>query len=239
VPAPESAEHLALMRVIDEPYTRTPFYGSRRITADLHRQGYAVNRTRVHRLMHTMGLAAIEPRPRLSVRHVEQQVSPDVLHDGVIQRPSQVWSADITSGPMRHGVMSLVAILDWYSRSVLSWQLSNTMDGAFCVMAWEQALAQGRPEVFNTDQGAQCTALAFTTRVAAAHVAISRDGRGRVLDNIFVERLWRTVKYEDMYLKDYGSVLEMEAGLAAYFWFYHHQRLHHALEYPTPAEVHF
>jgi putative transposase len=168
--------------------------------------------------MHTMGLEAIEPRPRLSVRHVEQQVSPDVLHDGV---------------------MSLVAILDWYSRSVLSWQLSNTMDGAFCVMAWEQALAQGRPEVFNTDQGAQCTALAFTTRVAAAHVAISRDGRGRVLDNIFVERLWRTVKYEDMYLKDYGSVLEMEAGLAAYFWFYNHQRIHQALDYRTPAEVHF
>jgi putative transposase len=239
VPAQESAENLALMRVIDEHYTRTPFYGSRRITADLQRQGYAVNRKRVQRLMHTMGLETIYPHPRLSVRHVEHRVYPYLLHDVVIQRPSHVWSADITYVPMRHGVMYLVAILDWYSRYVLSWQLSNTMDVAFCLTALEQALAQGRPAVFNTDQGAQFTALAFTTRLAAAHVAISMDGRGRVFDNIFVERLWRTVKYEDIYLKDYGSVLEMEAGLAAYFWFYNHQRLHQALDYRTPAEVHF
>jgi putative transposase len=239
VPAQEGAENLALMRVIDEHYTRTPFYGSRRITADLQRQGYAVNRKRVQRLMHTMGLEAIYPRPRLSVRHGEHQVYPYLLHAVVIERPFQVWSADITYVPMRHGVMYLVAILDWYSRYVLSWQLSNTMDVAFCLTALEQALAQGRPEVFNTDQGAQFTSLAFTTRLVAAHVAISMDGRGRVFDNIFVERLWRTVKYEDIYLKDYGSVLEMEAGLAAYFWFYNHQRLHQALDYRTPAEVHF
>ena len=239
VPAQEGAENLALMRVIDEHYTRTPFYGSRRITADLQRQGYAVNRKRVQRLMHTMGLEAISPRPRLSVRHGEHQVYPYLLHAVVIERPFQVWSADITYVPMRHGVMYLVAILDWYSRYVLSWQLSNTMDVAFCLTALEQALAQGRPEVFNTDQGAQFTSLAFTTRLVAAHVAISMDGRGRVFDNIFVERLWRTVKYEDIYLKDYGSVLEMEAGLAAYFWFYNHQRLHQALDYRTPAEVHF
>ena len=239
VPAQEGAENLALMRVIDEHYTRTPFYGSRRITADLQRQGYAVNRKRVQRLMHTMGLEAIYPRPRLSVRHGEHQVYPYLLHAVVIERPFQVWSADITYVPMRHGVMYLVAILDWYSRYVLSWQLSNTMDVAFCLTALEQALAQCRPEVFNTDQGAQFTSLAFTTRLVAAHVAISMDGRGRVFDNIFVERLWRTVKYEDIYLKDYGSVLEMEAGLAAYFWFYNHQRLHQALDYRTPAEVHF
>ena len=239
VPAQESAENLALMRVIDEHDTRTPFYGSRRITADLQRQGDAVNRTRVQRLMHTMGLEAIYPRPRLSLRHADHQVYPYLLHDVVIHRPFQVWSADITYVPMRHGVMYLVAILDWYSRYVLSWQLSNTMDVAFCLTALEQALAQGRPEVFNTDQGAQLTSLAFTMRLAAAHVAISMDGRGRVFDNIFVERLWRTVKYEDIYLKDYGSVLEMEGGVAAYFWFYNHQRIHQGLEYRTPAEVHF
>lgn len=239
VPAQESAENLALMRVIDEHYTRTPFYGSRRMTADLQRQGYAVNRQRVQRLMHTMGLEALYPRPRLSGRPPDHQVYPYWLHDVVMHRPFQVWSADITYVPMRHGVMYLVAIVDWYSRYVLSWQLANTMDVACCLTALEQALAQGRPEVFNTDQGAQLTSLAFTLRVAAAHVAISMDGRGRVFDNIFVERLWRTVKYEDIYLKDYGSVPEMEVGVAAYFWFYHHQRLHQALEYRTPAEVHF
>jgi putative transposase len=238
VPAQESAENLALMRVIDEYYTRTPFYGSRRMTAYLQRQGYAVNRKRVQRLMHTMGLEAIYPRPRLSLRHADHQVYPYLLHDVVIHRPSQVWSADITYVPMRQGVMYLVAILDWYSRYVLSWQLSNTMDVAFCLTALEQALAQGRPEIFNTDQGAQFTSLAFTMRLAAAHVAISMDGRGRVFDNIFVERLWRTVKYEDLYLKDYGSVVEMEGGLAEYFWFYNHQRIHQALDYRTPAEVH-
>ena len=188
VPAQESAENLALMRVIDEQYTRTPFYGSRRMMADLQRQGYAVHRTRVQRLMHTMGREAIYPRPRLSVRHADHHVYPYVLHDVVSHRPFQVWSADLTYVPMRHGVMYLVAILDWYSRDVLSWQLSKTMDGACCLTALEQALAQGRPEVFNTDQGAQLTSWAFTTRLAAAHVAISMDGRGRVFDNIFVER---------------------------------------------------
>lgn len=202
VPAQESAEHLALMRLIDAPYTRTPFYGSRRMMVDLQRQGYAVNRKRGQRLRHTRGLEALYPRPRLSVRHADHHVYPYLLHDMVIHRPFQVWSADITYVPMRHGVMSLVAILDWYSRYVLSWQLSNTMDVACCLTALEQALAQGRPEVFNTDQGAQFTSLAFTTRLAAAHVALSMDGRGRVFDNIFVERLWRTVTYEDMYLKD-------------------------------------
>jgi putative transposase len=238
VPAQESAENLALMRAIDEHYTRTPCYGSRRMTADLQRQGYAVHRKRVQRLMHTMGLEAIYPRPRLSVRHADHQVYPYWLHDVVIHRPSQVWSADITYVPMRQGVMYLVAILDWYSRYVLSWQLSNTMDVAFCLTALEQALAQGRPEIFNTDQGAQFTSLAFTMRLAAAHVAISMDGRGRVFDNIFVERLWRTVKYADLYLKDYGSVVEMEGGLAEYCWFYNHQRIHQVLDYRTPAEVH-
>ena len=169
-----------------------------------------------------MGLEAIYPRSRLRLRHTDHPVIP-LAHD-VMHRPSQVWSAAITSVPMRQGVMYLVAILDWYSRYVLSWQLSNTMDVAFCLTALEQALAQGRPEIFNTDQGAQFTSLAFTMRLAAAHVAISMDGRGRVFDNIFVERLWRTVKYEDIYLKDYGSVLEMEVGVAAYFWFYNLQR---------------
>lgn len=238
VPAQESAETLVLMRVIDEHYTHTPCYGSRRMTAYLQRQGYAVHRKRVQRLMHTVGLEAISPRPRLSLRHADHQVYPYWLHDVVIHRPSQVWSADITYVPMRQGVMYLVAILDWYSRYVLSWQLSHTMDVAFCLKALEQALAQGRPEIFNTDQGAQFTSLAFTKRLVAAHVAISKDGRGRVFDNIFVERLWRTVKYADRYLKDSSSVVAMEGGLAEYCWFYNHQRIHQALDYRTPAEMH-
>jgi len=238
VPAQESAENLVRMRGLDAHDTRTPFDGSRRMTACLQRQGSAVHRQRVHRLMRTRGMAAIYPSPRRSLRSAAHQVYPYVLLFVVMHRPDQVWRADITDVPMRHGVMSLVAILDWYSRYVRSWQRSKTMEVAFCLTALEQALAQGRPEIFNTDQGAQLTSLTFTTRLAAAPVAISMDGRGRVFDNICVERLWRTVKYEDIDLQDYGSVLEMAGGLAEYFWCSNHQRLHQALDDRTPAEVH-
>jgi putative transposase len=239
VPAPETADNLRLMRLIDEHYTRAPFYGSRRMTAWLCRGGYAVNRKRVQRLMRTMGLEAIYPRPRLSQGGADHRVYPYLLRGIMLYRPNQVWSADITYVPMRQGFMYLVAILDWYSRYVVSWHLSNTMDVALCLTALEEALTHGRPEIFNTDQGAQFTSLAFTTQLEIAQVAISMDGRGRVFDNIFVERLWRTVKYEDIYLKDYHTVLALEGGLRQYFGFYNHQRLHEALDYRTPAEVHF
>lgn len=239
VPAKETAANLRLMRLIDEQYTRTPFYGSRRMTAWLCRRGYPVNRKRVQRLMRTMGLEAIYPRPHLSQGGVDHRVYPYRLRGVMLHRPNQVWSADITYVPMRQGFMYLVAILDWYSRYVVSWHLSNTMDVALCLTALEEALRHGRPEIFNTDQGAQFTSLAFTTRLEIAQVAISMDGRGRVFDNIFVERLWRTVKYEDIYLKDYHTVLALEGGLGQYFRFYNHQRLHEALDYRTPAEVHF
>ncbi len=188
MPAEETAANLRLMRLIDAPYTEAPFYGSRRMTAWLCRAGYPVNRQRVQRLMRTMGLEAIYPRPRLSQGGADHQVYPYLLRGLVPHRPNQIWSADITYVPMRHGFMYLVAILDWYSRYVVAWHLSNTMDVAFCLTVLEEALAHGPPEIFNTDQGAQLTSLAFTTRLKVAQVAISMDGRGRVFDHIFVER---------------------------------------------------
>jgi putative transposase len=236
-PAQATAENLRLMRLIDQQYTRTPFYGSRRMTNWLRREGLGVNRKRVQRLMRQMGLEAVYPRPRLSLAGPEHKVYPYLLSRVEIRRPDQVWSTDITYVPMRQGFMYLVAIMDWHSRYVLSWQLSNTMDVTFCVAALEEALGKGRPEIFNTDQGAQFTSQAFTGRLEEAGVAISMDGRGRVLDNIFVERLWRTVKYEDIYIKGYTTVPELEAGLADYFRFYNHERQHQALGYRTPAEV--
>jgi putative transposase len=237
--AEETAENLRMMRFIDEQYTRAPFYGSRRMTAWLCRVGYPVNRQRVQRLMHTMGLEAIYPRPRLSQGGADHRVYPDRLRGVVRHQPNQVWSADITYVPMRQGFMYLVAILDWYSRYVVAWHLSTTMAVALGLTALQEALTHGRPEIFNTEQGAQFTSLAFTTRLEIAQVAISMDGRGRVFDNIFVERLWRTVKYEDIYLKDYQTVPALEGGLGQYFGFYNHQRLHEALAYHTPAEIHF
>jgi putative transposase len=195
-PKGESPENLELMRLLDEQYTRTPFYGIRRMTAWLCQQGYTVNHKRVSRLLQLMGIEAIYPRPRLSQPGATQQRYPYLLRDRVIDRANRVWSTDITYVRMRRGFLYLVAILDWYSRYVLSWELSNTLDGAFCLLALEQALAQAQPEIFNTDQGAQFTSLAFTGRLVAAGIQISWDGRGRALDNVFVERLWRSVKYE-------------------------------------------
>jgi len=236
-PTLETEENLQVMRLIDQQYTRTPFYGSRRMTHWLGRAGHEINRKRVQRLMRKMGLEAIYPRPRLSMAGPEHKVYPYLLRGIEIHHPDQVWSTDITYVPMKHGFMYLVAVMDWHSRYVLSWQLSNTMDVSFCLTALEQALEKGGPEIFNTDQGSQFTSQAFTVRLEEAGVAISMDGRGRVLDNIFVERLWRTVKYEDIYIKGYGTVAELEAGLADYFWFYNHERPHQALGYQTPAEV--
>jgi putative transposase len=236
-PTQETEENLLVMRLIDQQYTRTPFYGSRRMTHWLGRAGHEVNRKRVQRLMRKMGLEAVYPRPRLSQAAPEHKVYPYLLRGIEVRHPDQVWSTDITYIPMQHGFMYLVAVMDWHSRYILSWQLSNTMDVNFCLTALEQALEKGGPEIFNTDQGSQFTSQAFTGRLEEAGVAISMDGRGRVLDNIFVERLWRTVKYEDIYIKGYATVAELEAGLAEYFWFYNHERPHQALEYQTPAEV--
>lgn len=238
-PVPESAYNLRLMRLIDEQYTRTPFYGWPRMTAYLRRQDHLVNHKRVRRLMRLMGIQALYPKPNTSKPAKGHKVFPYLLRGLKITRPNQVWSTDITYVPLQGGFVYLVAIIDWYSRYVLAWQLSNTLDGYFCRVALCQALLQGRPEIFNTDQGAQFTAQAFTDTVQAAGAQVSMDGRGRALDNIFIERLWRTVKYENIYLMDYATVPELQTGLADYFRFYDDERLHQSLGYRTPAEVHF
>jgi putative transposase len=240
-PAGESDLNLRLMRLIDEQYTKTPFYGWPRMTAYLRRlpHGYEVNHKRVQRLMQKMGLQAIYPKPRTSIAAKGHKVYPYLLRGLAITRPNQVWSADITYIRMLRGFMYLVAIIDWYSRYVVAWQLSNTLDGRFCLNALDLALEQGRPEIFNTDQGVQFTALTFTSRLEKAAIRISMDGRGRALDNVFVERLWRTVKYEHVYLHEYALVPELEKGLGEYFAFYNHERLHQSLSYQPPAEVHF
>ena len=236
-PAPEAKENLDLMRLIDQEYTRCPFYGSRRWTAWLKGQGHEVNRKRVVRLMRLMGIEAIYPRPRLSAPGGQHKVYPYLLRGVAIVRPDQVWSADITYVPLACGFMYLAAIIDWYSRYVVAWRLSNTLDGSFCLDMLQEALSRGRPEVFNTDQGVQFTAAAWTARLESAGVAVSMDGKGRCLDNVFVERLWRSVKYEDIYLKRYDAVPALQAGLAAYLAFYNEQRPHQSLEYRTPAAV--
>jgi len=236
-PAAETAENLRLMRLLDQEYTAHPFLGSRRLTAWLNEQGEAVNRKRVQRLLRLMGLEAIYPKPRLSAARAGHRVYPYLLRDVTIQRPDQVWSTDITYVPLACGFMYLAAILDWFSRYVLAWRLSNTLDGSFCLEMLEEALSRGRPEVFNTDQGVQFTASAWTGRLESAGVAVSMDGRGRCLDNVFVERLWRTVKYEDIDLRGYEAVPELLQGLGRYFPYYNEERLHQALDYRTPAAV--
>jgi putative transposase len=208
------------------------------MTAWLNEQGEAVNRKRVQRLLRLMGLEAIYPQPRLSAPGGGHRVYPSLLRGVTVERPGQVWSADITYVPLPSGFMYLAATIDWYSRLVVAWRLSNTLDGAFCQEMLEAALAAGTPAVFNTDQGVQFTAAVWTSRLEAGGVAVSMDGRGRCLDNVFVERLWRSVKYEDVYLRGYETVRELERGLTAYFRFYNHERLHQSLGYRTPAEVH-
>ena len=239
-PASESPLNLELMQLIAREYTRAPFYGYRKMTARLNKQhGFAVNHKRIARLMGKMGLQAIYPRPRTSILDRHHKKYPYLLRGLDIKRPNQLWAADITYVPMPHGFMYLVAILDWFSRFVVAWQLSNTLDGAFCVEALRQALQHGQPEIFNTDQGVQFTAQAFTQELEAASIRISMDGRGRVFDNIFVERLSRTVKYEDIYIKEYATVSELLIGLGDYFDLYNYERPHQSLRYCTPTDVHF
>ncbi len=236
-PRGTSLEDLAIMKLIDQQYLATPFYGSRRMTAWLKRQGHQVSRKRVQRLMRTMGLRAIYRRPRTSQPTPGHKVYPYLLGGMEITRPNQVWAADITYLPMERGFLYLVAIMDWYSRYVVAWRLSNTLGTDFCVETLEEALGKGRPEIFNTDQGSQFTSEAFTGLLERHGVRISMDGKGRYRDNIFVERLWRTVKYEEVYLRAYSGGREAKAGLDEYFRFYNAQRPHQALDYRTPAEV--
>ena len=236
-PLGETPENLRLMRLIDEQYTACPFYGSRKMTAWLGQRGEEVNRKRVQRLMRKMGLEAIYPKPRLSVAGKGHKVYPYLLRGVKVERPNHVWSTDITYVPMKDGFMYLAAVIDWYSRYVITWRLSNTLDGSFCLEMLEDALRSGKPEVFNTDQGVQFTAEAFTGRLEAAGVAVSMDGRGRALDNVFVERLWRSVKHEDIYIQGYETVPELQRGLRRYFGFYNEDRLHESLGYQTPGTV--
>ena len=236
-PASESLANLRVMRLIDEQYLRAPFYGSRRMTAWLKTQGEEVNRKRVRNLMGIMGLEAIHPGPRTTTRDADHKVYPYLLRGLTVERRDQVWSTDVTYIPLEGGFMYLAAVIDWYSRFVLSWRLSNTLDGRFCLEALEAALEGGRPEIFNTDQGVQFTAKAFTGRLESAGIAVSMDGRGRALDNVFIERLWRSLKYEDIYLKAYSNVRDLHIGLTGWFAFYNHERLHQSLAYRTPAEV--
>jgi len=243
-PSPESTLNLQLMRLIDEQYMATPFYGWPRMTAFLQSEGYAINHKRVQRLMQKMGIQAIYPKPRTTICTPGHKIYPYLLRDlEIVGNPlgaNQVWSTDITYIPLANGFMYLVAVIDWYSRYILDWRLSNTLDGIFCSDALQQALTLGRPEIFNSDQGSQFTATAFTEILVSAAVRISMDGRGRALDNIFIERSgapWaRSLKYEEIYLKNYASVQALSVGLDHYFDFYNYRRPHQALNYQTPAQ---
>jgi putative transposase len=228
---------LEVMRQVDAQYLETPFYGWPRMTAALRRKGYRVNGKRVRRLMRLMGLQAITLRRRISTSAPGHQVYPYLLHDLAIDQPNLVWCADITYVPMRLGFGYLVVVMDWFSRYILAWALSNSLDSSFCRQALQQALGVGTPAIFTTDQGSQFTASAFTSLLTAAGIQISMDGRGRVFANILVERLWRTVKYEHLYLHDYPTVAAVEAGLQQFIPFYNGQRPHQRLAYHTPAEV--
>jgi putative transposase len=235
---PANDNELALMRRIDELFMAWPFLGSRRMTAMLRAEGRAVNRKRVQRLMRRMGIVALGPKPRTTKPAPGHKIFPYLLRDLSIERPNQVWAADITYIPIGRGFLYLVAVIDWASRAVLAWRLSNTMDVTFCVAALEEALARfGRPEIFNTDQGSQFTSAAFTGTLAAAGVRISMDGRGRWMDNVFIERLWRSLKHEDVYLKAYADGREARAGIGEWISFYNGSRPHQALGNRTPIAV--
>jgi len=237
-PQPESAENLHLMRIIDETYLLYPFFGSRLMTLWLGREGHCVNRKRVQRLMRLMGLEVIYAKPNLSRPHPEHLVYPYLLRNLAVVRPNQVWASDITYIPIEGGFAYLYAIIDWFSRYVLAWELSNTLDAGFCVAAAERALATyGPPEISNTDQGCQFTATEFTDVWLARGVKISMDGKGRCLDNVFVERLWRTVKYNEVYLRSYVSVLDAHGHLGRFFELYNERRPHSSLAGATPGEV--
>jgi putative transposase len=237
---PTAAEDLELMRLIDEQYLKNPSRGSRSMRNHLRRPGYRINRKKVQRLMRLMGLEAIYPKPKTSRPHPQHKVYPYLLRNLKIDHPNQVWAADITYIPMSRGFMYLVAVMDWYSRKVLSWRVSNTLDTDFCVEAVSEALRRfGRPEIFNTDQGAQFTASALTDVLKSHHVQISMDGRGRVQDNIFIERLWWTLKYQYLYLWSFDNGAELHKGFNRWFNFYNRERSHQSLDNNTPDEVYF
>jgi putative transposase len=228
-----------LMNLIDEQFTKTPFYGVPRITESLRLKGYPVNQKRIRRLMHKMGLEAIYPKKNLSKAHPDHKKYPYLLRDVVIDHPDQVWSTDISYIRLQHGFVYLVAIMDWHSRYVLAWDISTTMDTDFCIRTLGNALKISKPEIFNSDQGSQFTSNDFTAILEKEHIRISMDGRGRVYDNIFVERLWRSVKYEEVYLHQYLTVSEARRGLDKYFMFYNTERIHESLGYKTPYEIYF
>lgn len=236
-PVPPDPYDDLLMRLLDEQYTRTPFYGVDRMTVWLQQQGHPVGRDRVRRLLRKMELMAVYPKPRTSLPNSDHRVYPYLLRGVSIDRPDQVWATDITYIRMRRGFVYLAAIMDWFSRFVVSWRLSITLEVEFCVEVLEEALAGTRPEIFNSDQGAQFTSPRFTQRLESAAVRISMDGRGRFLDNIFVERLWRSVKYEEVYLNDYENVWEAENRIGSYFSFYNRERPHQSLGYRTPEQL--
>jgi len=235
----ESPLNLALMKLIDVQFMETPWYGSRQMARHLRRQGYAVGRKRIRRLMGRMGLAAVYQQPRTTVPHPEHRKWPYLLRNMVIDRPNQVWCADITYLPMRRGFLYLVAIMDWASRRVLAWRLSNSMDAEFCIEALEEAMARhGRPEIFNTDQGSQFTTPRFTDLLTEAGVKVSMDGKGRWMDNVFIERLWRSLKYECVYLRAFETGSEARAGVGKWIAYYNAERPHSALGGRTPLEAH-
>lgn len=239
IPVEEDQFNLEIMRRIDEQYTRTPFYGARRMTKWLVEQGYPVNRKRVRRLMRLMAVEAVYPKPRLSLTSDEHRKYPYLLRGLVIDRPNQVWSADITYIRLGSGFVYLVAIIDWFSRYVLSWEISTTLEKEFCIEALRKALQVATPEIFNTDQGVQFTNEDFIKILEDKKIKISMDGKGRAFDNIFVERLWRTVKYEEVYLHSYQTVKEARLNLESYFHFYNSERFHQALNYETPEQKYF
>jgi len=236
---PVGSDELAVMRLIDELHLEYPFYGSRRMAVVLRDDGWAVNRKRAQRLMRVMGLEAIYQKPNTSRSHPDHKVYPYLLRGLIIDRPNQVWCADITYIPMAKGFVYLVAVMDWFSRRVLAWRLSINMETEFCVDAKSEAMERhGRPEIFNTDQGVQFTSAAFLDELSGQGVQISMDGKGRFLDNIFIERLWRSLKYEEVYIKAYGSVAEARRGIGGWLGFYNEKRPHQALDYRTPRAVH-
>ncbi len=237
---PLKSEDLQLMRLIDQQYLKTPVYGSRSMARHLRRQGHKVNRKRVQRLMRLMGLEAIYPRPRTSKAHPEHKVYPYLLRNVTIDRPNQVWAADITYIPMSRGFMYLVAIMDWHSRKVLSWKVSNSLNDDFCIEALQEAIRKyGCPEIFNTDQGSQFTSRDFTGTLEEHHIRISMDGRGRYQDNIFIERLWWTVKYHYLYLHAFANGAELRQGLKDWFSYYNQERSHQSLNDKTPNETYY
>jgi putative transposase len=238
IPVPVSAKDLEQMRQIDEIHLQYPFYGSRKIRNELWARGYDIGRDKVRHLMRRMGIEALYIKPRLSIGHPQHPIYPYLLRGIEITRPNHVWAADITYIPMARGFCYLVAVMDWASRIVLSWRLSNTLDSAFCVDALEEAITTyGCPDIFNTDQGSQFTSEAFTDVLRSHDISISMDGKGRWMDNVFIERLWKSVKYEDIYLKAYGSMKELKKGLADYFQFYNEKRWHNTFDRKTPAMV--